>query len=300
MITTPLDESEWYTVLSRRRRQSSVGLVDNNGPSDRPNPVEPLNLRVRGIHWLNIGWIIELGATARRRRMMYFMWQATRTRVEQQQCGYWLGAELAHWPATWCRPASSRPRGPWVHVEWAGRAHAPTRSKSLRGHHHAYQPIGDKVKPTTTKDSSTSNTSYVFGCLYLLMLASRDTMSWCLLLSTRLYTCEVCVWLPACRCGVRLTRYLKHSGPGSTGASKLVVSLESGSRRPGSYSLATGRSQPNRQDHVSDHARYKITIIQTQTANHSKSCVSAKDLFGYYQYTWIRWGWKKLRKSLTF
>jgi hypothetical protein len=66
------------------------------------------------------------------------------------------------------------------------------------------------------------------------------------LLSTRLYTCEVYVWLPACRCGARLTRYLKHPGPGSAGASKLVASLESGSRRPGSCSRATRRSQPNK------------------------------------------------------
>jgi hypothetical protein len=60
------------------------------------------------------------------------------------------------------------------------------------------------------------------------------------------YACEVCVWLPACRCGARLARYLKHPDPGSTGASKLVVSLEPGSRRPGSCSRATRRSQPNR------------------------------------------------------
>jgi hypothetical protein len=56
----------------------------------------------------------------------------------------------------------------------------------------------------------------------------------------------VCVWLPACRCGVRLARYLKYLGPGSAGASKLVASLEPGSHRPGSCSQATGRSQPNR------------------------------------------------------
>jgi hypothetical protein len=48
----------------------------------------------------------------------------------------------------------------------------------------------------------------------------------------------VCVWLPACRCGVRLARYLKHSGSSSAGASKLVASLEPGSRRPGSCSRA--------------------------------------------------------------
>jgi hypothetical protein len=66
------------------------------------------------------------------------------------------------------------------------------------------------------------------------------------LLSTRLYACETCVWLPAYRCGVRLARYLKHPRPGSAGASKLFASLEPGSRRPGSCSRATGRSQPNR------------------------------------------------------
>ena len=167
-------------IHSSQSSSSSTAIIcwtsRQQWPFGSPQSGGAIEIESQG-HTLSIGWIIELGATARRRRMMYFMWQATRTRVEQQQCGYWLGAELAHWPATWCRPASSRPRGPWVHVEWAGRAHAPTRSKSLRGHHHAYQPIGDKVKPTTTKDSSTSHTSYVFGCLYLLMLASRDTMS---------------------------------------------------------------------------------------------------------------------------
>ena len=91
-------------------------------------------------------------------------------------------------------------------------------------------------------------------CIYTMCLVA--CICWCLhrgmqwagvwLLSTRLYACEVCVWLPACRCGVRLARYLKHPGPGSAGASKLVASLEPGSRRPGSCSRATGRSQPNR------------------------------------------------------
>jgi hypothetical protein len=96
------------------------------------------------------------------------------------------------------------------------------------------------------------------------------------LLLTRLYACEVYVWLPAYRCGARLARYLKHSDPGSThvrrvacvwlpacsGArlvrylkhpdsgstdvSKLVSSLESGSCRPGLCSRTTRRSQPNR------------------------------------------------------
>jgi hypothetical protein len=56
----------------------------------------------------------------------------------------------------------------------------------------------------------------------------------------------VCVWLPACRCGVRLARYLKHPRPGSVDASKLVVSLEPGSHRPGSCSRATEGNQPNR------------------------------------------------------
>jgi hypothetical protein len=67
------------------------------------------------------------------------------------------------------------------------------------------------------------------------------------LLLTRLYACEVCVWLRACRCGVRLARYLKHPDPGSTDASKLVASLEPGSRQHGSCSRATWRSQPNMQ-----------------------------------------------------
>jgi hypothetical protein len=65
------------------------------------------------------------------------------------------------------------------------------------------------------------------------------------LLSTRLHSCEVCVWLPACRCEARLARYSKHPEPGSAGASKLVASLEPGSRRPGSSNQATKRSQPN-------------------------------------------------------
>jgi hypothetical protein len=58
------------------------------------------------------------------------------------------------------------------------------------------------------------------------------------LLSTRLYACEVCIWLPACRCEVRLARYLKYPKSGSIDASKLVASLELGSRRLGSYSRA--------------------------------------------------------------
>jgi hypothetical protein len=66
------------------------------------------------------------------------------------------------------------------------------------------------------------------------------------LLSTRLYACEVCVWLPACRCRVMLVRYSKHLRPGSLGVRKLVASLESGFRQPGSCSQATERSQPNR------------------------------------------------------
>jgi hypothetical protein len=65
-------------------------------------------------------------------------------------------------------------------------------------------------------------------------------------LSTKLYACEVCVWLPTCRYGVRLVRYLKHLGSDSAGTSKLIVSLEPGSCRPGSYTRATRRSQPNR------------------------------------------------------
>jgi hypothetical protein len=65
------------------------------------------------------------------------------------------------------------------------------------------------------------------------------------LLSTRLYACEVCIWLPACRCGVRLARYLKHHMPGSAGVGKLVASLKPSSRRPGSCSRTIGRSQPN-------------------------------------------------------
>jgi hypothetical protein len=65
------------------------------------------------------------------------------------------------------------------------------------------------------------------------------------LLSTRLYACEVCVWLTTCIYGFKLVRYLKHPGPGSACASKLVESLEPGSRQPSSCSQATGRSQPN-------------------------------------------------------
>jgi hypothetical protein len=59
------------------------------------------------------------------------------------------------------------------------------------------------------------------------------------LLSTILYACEVCV--PACRCGVRLARYVKHPGPGSADTSKLVASLESDSRWLGSCSCTTGK-----------------------------------------------------------
>jgi hypothetical protein len=55
-----------------------------------------------------------------------------------------------------------------------------------------------------------------------------------------------CVWLPARRCGARLARYSKHPRPGSASASKLIASLELGSRRPGSCSQATKRSQSNR------------------------------------------------------
>jgi hypothetical protein len=75
-------------------------------------------------------------------------------------------------------------------------------------------------------------------CIYW---CSHHGMQWrgVWLLSTKLYACEVCVWLSACRCRARLARYSKHPRLGSPGASKLVASLESCFYQPGSCSQAT-------------------------------------------------------------
>jgi hypothetical protein len=48
-----------------------------------------------------------------------------------------------------------------------------------------------------------------------------------------------CVFDYVCRCAIKLARYLKYPVPSSADASKLVVSLESVSRRLGSYSQGT-------------------------------------------------------------
>jgi hypothetical protein len=85
----------------------------------------------------------------------------------------------------------------------------------------------------------------VFGCLYLLVLASWNVISYCLVVVNQaLRMRDVC--LVACKCGARLARYLKHPESGSKDASKLVVSLEPGSYRHDSHIQATERSQPNK------------------------------------------------------
>lgn len=83
------------------------------------------------------------------------------------------------------------------------------------------------------------DTIHVFGCMYLLVLASRDAMSWCfVVVNQALHVQGVC--LVTCVPMWNHDRtYLKHTGSGSTGANKMVISLEPGSRRPSSCSQST-------------------------------------------------------------
>jgi hypothetical protein len=61
----------------------------------------------------------------------------------------------------------------------------------------------------------------------------------------------VCVWLSASRCGASHVRYSKHPRPGSTGASKLVVSLESGSSQLSAWLMQPGYGEkPTKQVEV--------------------------------------------------